>query len=52
MLEDRIGRDHFIKLCSEMADKDVQDTAHFLAVLATLEGEETAGWFEQQLRTY
>jgi hypothetical protein len=52
MLEDRIGREEFLRLCSQAFDREVTFTTDFLDLLETSEGEQTRIWFEKLLKTF
>ena len=50
-LEEKIGRDKFLKLCRTRIDKQINNTSDFLTLIKDTGGKQISDWFEQSLKT-
>ena len=50
-LDDKIGNNRFLELCSERISLNINNTNDFLKLLRDREGKEIGDWFEQSLKT-
>ena len=50
-LEQKIGKEQFIKLCKNLLENDITTTSKFLEILKKENGKTVALWFENKLKT-
>ncbi len=50
-LEEKIGNDRFLELCSARISMNINSTADFLNLVSDREGKKIGDWFEQSLKT-
>jgi hypothetical protein len=51
MLEQKVGRSEFMRLCSEVFSRSIAGSSDFLDLLEECEGSHTRRWFEEQMKT-